>query len=165
VRRLIVAVALAMVVPSVAMAQAGPRGAPPTPEQRAELEGRVIQRFIQQTGAELGLAAEQTVQLETLFREQMTARRQVARSASELRRRLQQAVQTGTTSEAQFARMLSELETLRNREHELEVREQARLAELLTPKQRAILAVNWFRMQENMREVMSRRDGSSPRHH
>jgi Spy/CpxP family protein refolding chaperone len=165
VRRLIVIVALAMVVPSVAMAQAGPRGAPPTPEQRAELEGRVIQRFIQQTGAELGLAAEQTVQLETLFREQMTARRQVARSASELRRRLQQAVQAGTTSEAQFARMLSELESLRNREHELEVREQARLAELLTPKQRAILAVNWFRMQENMREVMSRRDGSSPRHH
>lgn len=157
-------VVLALMLPTAALAQSNGRNSPPTAEQRAALEARVIQRFIQQTSEELGVTVETATRLNTIFRDNMAARRRVARSAGELRRRLQDAVKTDGANDAQFARMLDELEALRVREHELALAEQAALAELLSPRQRAILTVHWLRMQENMREVMSRRGGDSERH-
>jgi Spy/CpxP family protein refolding chaperone len=149
-----------LAVPAAAGAQQGPpRGGPPSAEQRAELEARVVQRFIQQTSAELALNPETATRLEQVFREAMTERRQLARSAADLRGRLQRSVGNPATTDAQFARLLDELEAVRLREHEVMQREQGRLAELLTPRQRAILAMNWLRMQDNMRELMSRREG------
>jgi Spy/CpxP family protein refolding chaperone len=159
VKTIIAALAFALLLPATSWAQGDVRNAPPTPEQRAALEARVIQRFIQQTSEELGVSVEVATRLNDIFRENMAARRRVARTAGEVRQRLQHAVETESANDAQYARMLDELEALRVREHELALAEQAALAALLTPRQRAILTVHWLRMQDNMREVMLRRGG------
>jgi Spy/CpxP family protein refolding chaperone len=163
-RSLISAALIAVLLPAAAEAQAG-RGRPAAADsaQRAQLEARVLQRFFERTAEELALTGDQTTRLRTLFTDGVDRRRQVARQSAEIRRELAEAVREAGSSDAVLNRHLAALQALRQREHELWLREQQVLAELLTPRQRAVYMSRWLTLQDNVRDLMARRPGAMPR--
>lgn len=155
---------LALLLPSGALAQR-PAGVPPDTTQRATLEARVLQRFVERTAADLSLTGEQRQRFEELFHYSVERRRQFARASLEARRALAAAVRERSTSDTEFERQLTALESLRQRDHELWLLEQRTLAELLTTRQRALYMARWLSLQDNIRDVMARRGarGGPPR--
>jgi Spy/CpxP family protein refolding chaperone len=156
-KRFIVALAVVSALPAPGFSQVVPRGSQADTAQRAALEARVLQRFVERTAAELSLTESQATRLHAMFERNMERRRQAARESAEIRRQLAAAVREPGTTDADFQRHLTALQTLRQREHELWQREQQALAELLTPRQRAQYMTRWMALQENIRDVMARR--------
>jgi Spy/CpxP family protein refolding chaperone len=160
---------LLLVVPLTADAQQGP-----DPARRAAMEARrdsletaVMQRFIDQLTRELRLDADQRAQTERVLRDGAVRRRELMHSSGELRARLHRALRSITTSDAEFMRLVTEQEALRQRESELWRREQDELARVLTPRQRVHFLVQYARFHDSVREILSqqmRPGGDSPRH-
>lgn len=130
-------------------------------QRRAQLEQQVLQRFVQRASDQLALPAATRPRLAQVMREIASDRRQLNQESMQLRRRLAQAVQGGA-EDAEFNRLLDDQRRLRQREHELWLREQARLEEILTPRQRAHFTLLWFRLQEDARTLMMQRTPPGP---
>ena len=128
-------------------------------ERRATLERQILQRFVDQSAAEMRLPRERRDRLERWLTESTATRRDIAGRAVDLRQRLVEAVGDERTTDAEFERILRDLDALRQREYELWKRDQDELARTLTPRQRAHFAIRLLRLQEMIDE---QRGGSPP---
>jgi DNA-directed RNA polymerase sigma subunit (sigma70/sigma32) len=149
-------------LPGALEAQRGDVRQPAGPP-RAVLERQIIQRFVQQTAAEMALEPETRRQLQELLEESNRERRGMFASSLELQRSLRDAIRDPATPDTEYARLLAEANALRRMEHERWQRDQSRIAELLTPRQQAIFVLRWIRMQERIQEMINTRPrGSGP---
>jgi hypothetical protein len=128
-------------------------------ERRATLERQILQRFVDQSAAEMRLPRDRRDRLERWLTTSTAQRRDLTDRAGDLRQRLVEAVGDQGTTDAEFERILRDLDALRQREYELWKRDQEELARTLTPRQRAHFAIRLLRLQEMIDE---RRDGSPP---
>ena len=135
--------------------------------RRDSLEVEVVRKFVHRLARDLELDASQQTRTVVVLRESGVRRRDLSRASSQLRSFIHRAARDTTTSDAEFIRLLGEYEVLSSREHELWRREQAELASILDPRQRAQFLLSWVRFQDDMREILSRRmrelDGSRDR--
>jgi Spy/CpxP family protein refolding chaperone len=156
-RTLILAFGL-LLAPAAAMAQQSS----PDPARRAAMEARrdsleaeILNRFVEQLTEELKLDASQRARTERSLRMGAHRRRELMRASGELRGEIIRALRNSSTTDAEFNRLLTQQETLRQREHELWTREQDELARILTPRQRAQFVIQWARFQDNVREILA----------
>jgi hypothetical protein len=141
------------VLGSPAVAQQGAPGM----QRRIQLEQQLMQRFVQRAAGEMQLSPAARQRLGEIVRESFLERRRLNLEAVQLRRRMVVALQGTTTTNAQFEEMLQEQRRLRQREQELWERDQVRLRELLSPRQRAQFAMLWQRLQDDARSLMQQR--------
>lgn len=167
-RRMLIAVLLAVLVPGGVEAQGGRRGAGPPPrmelqnQNRRALERQILQRFAEQSGREMGLNAQARTELGRILDTTNDERRALAVESAQLRQKLAEALRDPRTTDDQFKDILDEIEDLRSREHELWKQEQDRLSKTLTPRQRAQFMARWLRLQDNIRDLIEQRSGGDP---
>ena len=149
---LLVLLLLALGAPLAAQTPGAPLG-----RRRDRLEAQLLQRFTQQAGRELRLAVPEQARLGRVVQEVAAARRELNLAALDLRRRLTAAVRDTTITDAQLEQLLTEQRALRQREHDLWQREQQRLQQVLTPRQRVHFALLWLRLQDDARGLMMQR--------
>ena len=130
--------------------------------QRQQLEAQIFTRFLNRASTEMKLDAPNRGRLEVYLRESGIRRRQLTVQTVQLRRRLNQAVRDSTTADADYLRILSELDQLRNQEDQLWKRDQDELAKMLNPRQRAVFILHWIQFNERLREIMSERPRVPP---
>jgi Spy/CpxP family protein refolding chaperone len=157
-RALLLAAAIAVVTPFGLNAQQA--GADPA--RRAAAEARrdsrgaaILNRLVEQLTRELRLDADQKVRTERALRMGAHRRRELMRSTGELRFEIGRALRNPATTDAEFNRLLTQQETLRQREHDLWTREQDELARILNPRQRAQFVVQWARFQDSVRDILT----------
>jgi Spy/CpxP family protein refolding chaperone len=154
-RKRTVGIALALaVLAAPTAAQVVPRG---QMGRRAELQARVHERFMDQVAQRLGLDQGQRDRLSSVLRQTMEDRMALAQEGVRVRQHLFAAVQDTATSDQELQRLLDQLRDLRQREFELANREDAAMAEILTPRQAAQLLVLRARFNERVQEI--RRQG------
>ncbi|MGH7502990.1 MAG: periplasmic heavy metal sensor [Longimicrobiales bacterium] len=147
-----------LAIPSASLAQAGGRGGVRQMQSRSQLEARVYQRFLEQSGRELGLSSDERSRLRTWLQDSQGKRRELTDHAEAIRRRLLQAVANPQTTDAEFESVLADLNELRDREHDLWRSDQHELAELLPPRKRAQFVVRLLRLQDAVRDLIQQRD-------
>ena len=153
--RVIVLVVLAMMMPAVAVAQE--RG--PDQERREALEQRIRGRFLAQVSQRLGLSQEQRVDVQEVLSESADARRDLVLESQALRIDLMQAVRDDDAEMSRFESILERLEAVRAREREIEQAEEAALAEILDPRQRAIFLMLRMQLNDRIRQMRGARGG------
>ncbi len=152
--RVIAAAVLMMcLVPGGLMAQRGQMQM----NRRAQLEQRIVQRFMDQSSREIGLDARERGRVEAWLQSSQERRRNLAADAAETRRRLMAAVVDPQTDDATFASLLDEFETIREREHRQWQQDQTELKSLLPPRKRAQMTVRLLRLQETIRSMIEER--------
>lgn len=119
------------------------------PQERADLEQRVRQRFAQVILLRLGLDDEQARQLSEIMASFQENRMQLMREEQALRRRVEAVVLEGGVTEDEAAGLLDRMVELREREVALFRTEQAGLMNVLTPYQ--VLQFHELREQLNAR--------------
>jgi hypothetical protein len=144
----------AVLFPAAAEAQRGLGQRP----QRRELEQQVFDRFMTKVSTDMRLNPEGRNRLGRYVRQSGMQRRMLSQQTVQLRRRLVAATQDTTTNEAQIDQLLKELVDLRAREQELWNRDQAELANILTPRQRAVFMLEWMVFNDRIRDIMQGRD-------
>lgn len=149
--------------PDVVDAQTPPRGerqrVEAAQERRAQLERQVRQRFMSQAAERLQLDPAQRDRLDELLRTGAEARRTLAQESRQVRMRLLRSVAAEDTAAATYQPLLDDLATLREREHALERREAAALAEFLDARQQAQFMVLRMQLNERVRGIRSGRAG------
>lgn len=151
-------VVLALMVPAAAVAQ----GHGPDQERRAELERQVRRQFMMQMSERLGLAEEQRERVSDVLAESAEARRELALESHTLRMELMQAVQDEEAPMSRFETILERLEAVRAREREIEQQEEAALAEILDPRQRAVFLMMRMQFNARIRQMRGMRGGGPP---
>lgn len=132
--------------------------------RRDSLEAEVVRKFVEHLARDLSLTDAQQTQTVRILQESGLRRRALSRESSQLRSRIYRSARDTTTADAEFVRLLSEYDALRAREHDLWRSDQAQLARVLEPRQRAQFLLSWSRFQDDIREIISRRmreDGDS----
>jgi Spy/CpxP family protein refolding chaperone len=168
-RCVLAALTIALLLPATAQAQqpgSDPVRRAAMEARRDSLEAEIMNRFMTLLNRELRLDADQRARTERTLRAGADRRRDLMRASAELRGELHRALRSNATSDADFVRLLTEHETLRQRESELWRREQDELARILTPRQRAHFVVQWARFQESIRDIViqqARPAGGPPR--
>ena len=145
----------ALLLPAAVSAQRGPPG---LRQPRRELEQQVFDRFMTKVSTDMRLNPERRDRLGRYVRQSGMQRRMLAQQTVQLRRRLVAATRDTTTSDAQIDQLLKELVDLRAREQELWNRDQAELANILTPRQRAVFLLEWMMFNDRIRDIMQGRD-------
>jgi Spy/CpxP family protein refolding chaperone len=125
--------------------------------RRDSLEAEVMQSLMRRLSHDLRLDASQRKQVEAIMRAGADRRRDLARASGMLRRNLQRALRDDDTDDAAFLRLLAQHDSLRAREHDLWRRDQAELAAVLSPRQRADFILSWTSFQETLQEIVRRR--------
>jgi chromosome segregation ATPase len=141
------------------MAQVGGRGGMRQMQARSQLEARVYQRFLEQSGREIGLSSDERSRLQSWLQDSQDQRRNLSDQAGAIRERLLRAVANPETSNAEFEQILGDLNNLRDREHDLWRRDQEQLAEMLPPRKRAQFVVRFLRLQDAVRDLIQQREG------
>lgn len=142
-------VILALMIPGAAAAQ----GRGPDPNRRTELEQQIRHRFLAQLADRLGLTEEQQFRVQEVMDEGAEARRQLAEESRTLRLELMQAVRDDDTPMARFEAILEQLDGIRSREQAIADREEARLAEFLDARQRAVLLMMRMQFNDRIRQM------------
>ncbi|MGH7553036.1 MAG: hypothetical protein ACREMQ_08395 [Longimicrobiales bacterium] len=162
-RKLAAIIALGLLLPSASPAQQLPnrplRGGGNAGQSRVALERQVFRIFVQQTAGAMRLNPAGRNRLDQILQESNARRRALVVASLDLRRRLQVAIRDSATTDPTFEGMLREAQQLRQREHDLWLRDQEELGRLLTPRQRAIFVVRWIRLQEQIQGVIDDRPG------
>lgn len=158
-KRLVLALAL-LALPALASAQPPNRG---MMRDRAMLERQIMQRFAGQLGTEIGLTATRQSEMERWLVDSNQHRRDFARETMELRRRLADAVRSPDTPDAEFERILRDLQEVRRRELEQMQADEAALAKSLTPRERAQVILGVARLQDRIRDLIAQRRVPMPR--
>jgi len=167
---LILVVAMAALGPAAAVAQVRPtgqqqmqqrRGMMERPADRALMEARVMERFLEVTAERLSLTAEDRTRLQAILRRSAEERRAMHEESERVQEGLTEAVRI-QAPEDRVRGLLTGITELRRRELRLWEREQRELGQLLTPVQHASYMVQWLRLQESIRGIMGRRQGGPP---
>jgi hypothetical protein len=161
--RYAIAVAVLLLLPLPVSAQRGRGAGPPGMGQQAQmrqriaLERQIVRRFVEQSGREMGLDAEQRTRLETILREGNDRRRDLAERGVELRRRLMLAIRDPDTPDTTFTNILESIDRLREEENAQWRADQDSIRDMFSPRQRALFTAGWLRLQETIRDVISQR--------
>ncbi len=162
--RYAIALAVLLALPSPVAAQRGGRvGGPPGMGQGAQMRNRVmlerqiVSRFVEQSGREMGLSAEQRDRLETILRAGNDRRRDLAERGVELRRNLMMAIRNPATPDSTYVGILDSIERLRDQENAQWKADQDSIRDMFSPRQRALFTAGWLRLQETIRDVISQR--------
>lgn len=153
--RAIVWVVLALMVPAAVAAQV--RG--PDQERREALEQRIRGQFVAQVAQRLGLTEEQRRQVRDVLAASAEARRDLALESQALRIDLMQAVRDEDAEMTRFEGILERLEAVRAREVEIQQAEEAALADVLDPRQRAIFLMLRMQLNDRIRQLRGGRGG------
>lgn len=157
------ALLVAALLPGGVEAQRGRAGGPPRSDlqspNRRMLERQILQRFVEQSGQEMGLNSGARVELGRILDDTNEERRALAVESAQLRQKLSEALRDDRTTDDQFSDILDDINDLRRREHDLWKREQDRLSRTLTPRQRAHFMVRWLRLQDTIRDMIDQRTG------
>lgn len=151
----LVVLVVAMMVP----AEAGAQGRVPDQERREALEQRIRGRFLAQVSQRLGLTEEQRSGVREVLAESAEARRDLVLESQALRIDLMQAVRDDDAEMSRFESILERLEAVRAREREIEQAEEAALAEILDPRQRAIFLMLRMQLNDRIRQMRGARGG------
>lgn len=156
-------VAGTLLLPAQAMAQVRPQNLTQMNQdrlnRRATLQRQILERFVDQSAAEMRLPRARRDRLERWLTESTAERQDLTERAAMLRKRLVDAVADPRTTDAEFEAILDDLDYLRQREYDLWKRDQEELAQTLTPRQRAQFAIRLLRLQEM---IDQQRGGSPP---
>ncbi len=131
---------------------------------RARLERQVLRQFVERTAQQTGMTADQRARIETILRASAERHRERMMAGTRLRRELAAAIGDARTPDAEFTRMLAQIEQLRAQEQDAWREDQRAIAAVLTPRQRAVFTVRWMEFQERVRGAMGRgaRRGMGP---
>jgi len=152
-----------LLLPLPVSAQRGRMAGPPGMGQQAQmrqriaLERQIVRRFVEQSGREMGLDAEQRTRLETILRAGNDRRRDLAARGVELRRRLMLAIRAPDTPDTTFTNILESIDRLREEENAQWRADQDSIRYMFSPRQRALFTAGWLRLQETIRDVISQR--------
>ena len=144
-----------MLVPTVGAAQV--RG--PDQERRDALEQRIRGQFLAQVAQRLGLTEEQREGVREVLAGSAEARRDLALESQALRIDLIQAVRDEDAEMTRFEGILERLEAVRAQELEIEQAEEAALAEILDPRQRAVFLMLRMQLNDRIRQLRGGRGG------
>ena len=122
-------------------------------ERRTELERQVRRQFLAQVAQRLQLTSDQREQVRAVLAERAEDRRDLALESQALRIELIQAVRDEDAPMSRFEAILEQLEALRSREREIEEQEEAALAEILDPRQRAVFLILRMQLNERIRQM------------
>ena len=136
-----------------------PRAQVQAENRRANLERQVLQRFVEQSGREMGLTAATQTELGRILDASVDQRRALTVESGQLRQKLSEALRNDRTTDNQFRDILKEIDDLREREHSLWKKEQDGLSKTLSPRQQAQFVVRWLRLQDNIRGLIDQRGG------
>ena len=150
--------ALLLVTLAAAATPAGAQQQRAVQERRAELEARVLAEFMARVAQQSDMSETQQVQVRAILEESAARHRERTVAAMRLRRALVEAVQNAATPEAEFMRIMREIESLRADEQDAWQADQRAIAGVLTPRQRAIFSVRWLDFQDRVRAVMGARE-------
>jgi hypothetical protein len=153
--RLAIAASLGLLVavPSFANAQEG----------RDSLRARVMERFIQNYRQTARLTDEQFPKLQDAVRQSFEERSELQRRERALWMAIEGQLRPGVAANADsLTRLLDALVALPQEHAGLAGREQARFAEFLSPVQRALLTMQFRRLQEQIERIRQER-GPPPR--
>ena len=128
-----------------------------TGQERRELETRILAEFMARVAQQSDMSETQQVQVRAILEESAARHRERTVAAMRLRRALVEAVQNAATPEAEFTRIMREIEALRADEQDAWQADQRAIAGVLTPRQRAIFSVRWLDFQDRVRAVMGAR--------
>ncbi|MFW6331226.1 MAG: hypothetical protein ACOC3J_05835 [Gemmatimonadota bacterium] len=146
-KRVLMAVMAAALLAAPAPAGAQERG----PDRRAQLEQQVRRQFVMQVARRLDLSESQRERMGEVIRVGAEARAALARESRELRLDLMEAVRDEDATPQRYAALLERLDALRDRERELERREEAAIAEFLDPRQQASFLIMRYEFNERVR--------------
>jgi hypothetical protein len=140
---------------------AAAQGGPPVERLREQ----VVQRFMENYRNQSGLTDEQFGQLQTVLRRSMEGRRALMERERAALRGLEMQMRPGVAADPDsVTRLLDGLLGLQAERAELARSEQTRLAEFLTPVQRAQLVLALTRLERQIEQVTDpRREGLGPR--
>lgn len=153
-----VLVLLAVPAPVAAQGQGG------DPARREELERQVRRQFLAQVAERLQLTTEQREQVREVLTARAEDRRDLALESQALRIELMQAVREEDAPMSRFEAILEELDAIRSRERGIEEQEEAALAEILDPRQRAVFLMLRMQLNDRIRQMRGpmRRGGGPP---
>lgn len=129
------------------------QGHGPDRDRREALERQVRTRFMEQIAGRLELTAEQQGRVRETLDEGAAARRALAAESRSLRMDLMQAVRDEDAPMSRFEEILDRLESVREREREIERREEAALAEILDPRQRVMFLMMRMQLNDRIRQM------------
>lgn len=121
--------------------------------RRAELERQFRRQFMMQVAQRLDLTADQREEMRQVLSARAEERRDLALESQALRIELIQAVRDEDAAMSRFEDILSRLEALRSKEREIESAEEADLAEILDPRQRAIFLMLRMQLNDRIRQM------------
>lgn len=153
-----VVVALPLVAPGALRAQ----GTGGDQERRTELERQVRHQFLAQVGQRLGLSDDQRERVRQVLLESADGRRDLALESQALRIDLMQAVREEDAPMSRFEDLLARLEAIRAEERRLERQEEAALAEILDPRQRAMFLMMRMQFNDRIRQMRGMPGGRGP---
>lgn len=131
-------------------------------ERRMQLEQEVRQRFVRQVARRLQLTDPQREAFTTTLRQGAEARRELAEESRALRRELLTAVRDDAAPLSTYERLLERLQAIRESERRIERREEARLAEVLDARQRAVYLIMRMQFNDRVRGVRGPPAGRRP---
>ena len=149
--------AMLLVALVAAVAPAGAQQQRAGQERRTELEARILAEFMDRVAQQSDMSEAQQAQVRAILEESAARHRERTMAAMRLRRTLVESVQNADTPEAEFTRIMREIEALRADEQEAWQADQRAIAGVLTPRQRAIFSVRWLDFQDRVRAVMGAR--------
>lgn len=121
---------------------------------RDSLEGRVMERFMQNYRQMARLSDEQARILQEVVRESFQARAELRRTERDLWMALEGELRPGVAADPDsLVALLDRLLNLQQQHVEVARSEQARFAEFLTPVQRALLTTHFRRLQQQIERV------------
>jgi Spy/CpxP family protein refolding chaperone len=152
--------ALALLVPSAAFADAAPNRTPA--DKRAQVEARMRQIRADILQKDVGLDAEKTRVVQALLERHSAERKRIETALHAERRTLDQLLEADSKDQAAYAKSIT---ALRARHAELSALRQRELDELgrhLTPKQQAKFLSALRRVQKKLRSLLKSYPASDP---
>ncbi len=140
----------------------GPRGAM---LRRQQLQQQVFARFMDRAQQRLGLSPADRQRLEQVIRANEVQRRQLAREARTVRQQLNLAARDPATPQGEYDRLLGQVAELRQRDLALWRTEQAQLATVLSPRQRAqfmAMRMEFAELVQRMRQQRAQANAGDP---
>jgi Spy/CpxP family protein refolding chaperone len=122
-------------------------------DRRAELERQFRRQFMAQVAQRLDLTTDQRDRMREVLAARAEDRRDLALESQALRIELIQAVRDEDAAMSRFEDILTRLEALRAREREIEAQEEAEMAEILDPRQRAIFLMLRMQLNDRVRQM------------
>ncbi len=133
--------------------------------RRQQLQQQVFARFMDRAQQRLGLSAAERQRLEQVVRANEVQRRELAREARQVRQQLNVAARDPNTPQAEYDRLLAQVAELRQRDLALWREEQAQLATVLNPRQRAqfmAMRMEFAEMVQRMRQQRAQAQAGDP---